>query len=258
MGWKKQWPEKKPRPKVAHLSNERKYLILKTLENGIISSPVLSALNINVRVLRGRFYFERLWPADAENEQSEIEVIARMTPLTTPRNMLLLEAEKSQGNWFKIAQGEAHKLINVISNDTKGTFHGLGALNKSLCNLDDGIDRLEVTMDDNLRFIYKRTGEMCSVQESLYHFFGLPIDVIAEPSLWYQYHRKPEIVEVSEDLSRILVSFSSMSMSGSQFHGTCLYANIEGFWESFTIKPNKSSDIASAIIWLEKRNWMSW
>ena len=256
MVWRNKWPEKKPRPKVKSLSSERKEQILESLENGITTSPVLSALSIRVRALRGRFYIERLWPT--EDEQSEIEVIGRITPLSSPRNNLLLEVEKSHGNWYKITQGGAQKLINAIANDMDGTFHGLGVLNKSLCDLEEGIDRLEVTMDDNLHFIYKNTGEMCSVQESLYHFFGLPIDVIAKPSLWYQYHRKPEIVDVSEDLSRILVTFSSMSMSGSQFHGTCLYAKIEDLWEAFTIKPNMSHDIEAAVTWLEKRKWVSW
>jgi hypothetical protein len=256
MGWRRQWPEKMPRPEVKSLSSERKERILESLENGIVTSPVLSALSIRVRALRGRFYLERLWPN--EDEQYEIEVIGRITPLTTPRNRLLLEVEKSHGNWCEITHGEAQKLINAIANDIDGTFHGLGVLNKSLSDLEEGVDRFDVTMDDDLRFIYKNTGEMCSVQESLFHFFGLPIDVIAEPRHWYQYHRKPEIVEVSEDYSRILVTFSSMSMSGSHFHGTCLYAKIEGLWEAFTIKPNMSHDIATAILWLEKRNWISW
>jgi hypothetical protein len=252
MGWRNKWPEKEPRPEVKRLTGEHKERILKSLEKGITNSPVLSALHIRVRALRGRFYFERLWPA--EEEEFEIEVIGRVTPLTTVRDNLLLEVESSHGNWYKISEGGVRKILNKIANDMEGTFHGLGALNKSLCGLEKGIDRLEVTMDENLQFIYKKTGEKCSVQESLYHFFGLPIDVIAEPRDWYQYHRKPEIVEVSEDLSKILVTFSSMNMMfGSPFHGTCLYAKVDDSWNAYTVKPSMSHDIATAVTWLEKK-----
>ena len=254
MGWRNKWPEKEPRPEVMRLSSEHKERIIKSLEKGISKSPVLSALSIRVRALRGRFYFERLWSAEDE----KFEVIGRITPLTTERNNLLLEVEKSHGSWYKITEGGTRKVVNEIANDMDGTFHGLGALNKSLCDREKGIDRLEVTKDDNLQFFYKKTGVMCSVQESLYHFFGLPIDVIAEPRQWYQYHRTPEIVEVSEDLSRILVTFSSMNMmSGSQFHGTCLYAKNDDSWNAYTVRPNMSHDIAAAVSWLEKKKWVS-
>jgi hypothetical protein len=46
------------------------------------------------------------------------------------------------------------------------------------------------------------TAEKGSVQEALFHFFELPIDVIAEPSAWYAYRRMPMIVEVSDDQTR--------------------------------------------------------
>ena len=51
-----QWSEKASRPKLKRLSSEQKDNILKILEQGIASSPVLSALDIRVRALRGRFY----------------------------------------------------------------------------------------------------------------------------------------------------------------------------------------------------------
>ena len=34
-------------------------------------------------------------------------------------------------------------------------------------------------------FTYAESGKPCSAQETLYHFFGLPIYVIAQPSGWY-------------------------------------------------------------------------
>jgi hypothetical protein len=65
MGWKNCWPERQPRPKVKRLSKAQKDQILGTLSEGIGASPVLSALDIRVRAIRGRFYFERLWNAAA-------------------------------------------------------------------------------------------------------------------------------------------------------------------------------------------------
>ena len=113
-------------------------------------------------------------------------------------------------------------------------------------------------MQKDCRFFYADTGEGCTVQEALFHFFGVPIDVIAEPREWYRYHCKPEIVEVSEDQTRVLVRFTTMSMSGVSFGGTCLYARVDERWQAFTIKPNQSRSIATAMAWLEKRGWQDW
>ena len=46
-------------------------------------------------------------------------------------------------------------------------------------------------VDDSGKFVYADTNEGCSVQEALFHYFGLPIEIIAEPSGWYSYHRRP-------------------------------------------------------------------
>ena len=197
MRWKRNWPERKPRPKVKALSKRKKDEVQSTLVNGIDSSPVLTSLNIRVRALRGRFYIEQRWQDDS-NEEPETIVIGRVTPLVTPRGRLLLEAEKSRGNWYEVKTSFAKSLIEHIANDTKGTFHGLGTLNRSL--VAGGNQRLPVKMDKEFNFTYETTGETCSAQEALYHFFGVPIDVIAEPSGWYMYHRKPWIIEVSDDL----------------------------------------------------------
>ena len=80
---------------------------------------------------------------------------------------------------------------------------------------------------------------------------------MAEPRQWYIYHRKPQIVEVSKDQTRVLVEFTSYSMSGP-ISGVCLYAVVDGKWDAFTIKPNQSGDIATAIAWLKKRDWQEW
>jgi hypothetical protein len=257
MGWRRNWPERKPRPAVKALSKKRKDEILSKLVGGIESSPVLSSLNISARALRGRFYIEQLWMNDSDDEL-ESAIIGRITPLVTPRGRLLLEAEKSKGNWYEVKKGNAKTLIEHIANDTKGTFHGLGTLNRSLCDA-GGDQRLPVKMDKELNFTYKNTGEKCSTQEALYHFFDIPISVIAEPSGWYIYHRKPVIAEVSHDRKSVLVRFMSRDRYGSDFGGTCLYSKVNGDkWDAYPIKPNQSRNIKTSVSWLEKRKWVSW
>jgi hypothetical protein len=255
MGWKRRWPERPPRPKVRSLSSEERDQILDVFRKGIESSPVLSSLNIRVRALRGRFYLERVW--QFPGEESEIEVIGRATPLADSEKDLLLEVEKSKGNWYRVVQGTAKDVVTKIRGDTKGTFHGLGALDASLCKASGDPRRLRVELLEDFRFVYADTGEECTFHEALFHFFGIPIDVMAEPRQWYIYHRKPQIIEVSKDRTRVLVEFTSYSMSGP-ISGICLYAVVDGEWDAFTIKPNQSGDIATAIAWLKKRNWQEW
>lgn len=113
-------------------------------------------------------------------------------------------------------------------------------------------------LDEDGRFVYVDTGEGCSVQEALFHFFGLPIEVVAEPSAWYSYQRRPRIVEVSEDRTRVLVRFPATSMSGGSFGGTCLYLQRDGRWGAYTIKPSESQTIDQAEAWLVKRKWRAW
>lgn len=256
MGWRHNWPDRKPRPKVKVLSKAKKDEIQSKLVSGIDSSPVLTSLDICVRALRGRFYIEQLWQDDPE-EQPESVIIGRITPLTTPKGRLLLEAEKSKGNWYEVKTGFAKSLIDHIANDTRGTFHGLGDLNRSLVASRN--QRVIVKMDEDYNFTYEATGGTCSTQEALYHYFGVPINVIAEPSDWYIYHRRPFITEVSDDLRSVLVRFTSRDRYGSTFGGTCLYTNLhEDEWDAYPIKPNQSKNIETAIRWLEKRDWDSW
>ena len=113
-------------------------------------------------------------------------------------------------------------------------------------------------VDDSGKFVYTDTKEGCSVQEALFHCSGLPVEIIAEPSGWYSYHRRPRIVEASKDRTRVLVRFTAASMSGAVFGGTCLYAQRDGQWGAYTIKPSESQSIAQAEAWLVKRKWRAW
>ena len=220
----------------------------------IASSPVLTGLGLQVRSQRGRFYLER--PL-GEEDSAGVEAWGRITPLAGS-NDLLLEHEHRQGSWSEIARGSVGKLIRAIAGDTEGTFHGLGSLDKALRKAGKGLERLPVKRSGKTGFGYVGSGEKCSVQEALFHYFGLPLHVLVEPSEWYAYHRKPTIVEATADKSRVLVRFGAMSWSGESFGGTCLYALRDGRWAAYRIRPSESRDIASAEAWLVKRKWKQW
>lgn len=245
MRWRRDWSPRPRRPKVRRLDADEQEKLLAKLTKEIACSPVLSAFGLQVRLLRGRFYVERPTPAGAE-------VWGRITPLA---DELLLEHERR--SWQEIARGSAPKLIKTIAGDTRGTFHGLGALDNSLRKAGQGLTRLPMKINDERKFVYAESGESCSVQEALFHYFGLPVEVIAQPAAWYAYHRTPRIVECSEDRTRVLVRFTATSLSGS-FGGTCLYAVRGGSWGAYPIRPRESRHIASAEAWLVKRKWKPW
>jgi len=258
MRWRRRWPERTRtrRPAVRKLTDSEKTQILETLNEGIATSPVLTALGIQVRVARGRFYLER--QSQEEGSETNTPVWARITPLDGTKPELLLEVQGRRANWSEVARGQAAKLIKIVASDSRGTFHGLGRLDASLRKLKKGQDRLPMKMDRNRGFKYEDTAEKASVQEVLFHFFGLPIDVIAEPSAWYSYRRTPMIVEVSDDQTRVLVRFMATSMSGESFGGTCLYIHKDDGWAACTVKPSESETITTAEAWLVKRKWRAW
>ena len=258
--WGQRWdyPERPPRPKVKKLTDAEKKAILDKLNKGIDASPVLTALQFRFRSLRGRFYLERLFTTASDDDETCIDVSGRITPVGSKKNTYLFEKEKSKNNWYEIVQGSIPKIINIITNDTKGTFHGLGSLEKSLRQ--KGVPKQQLKMvvtDEEIQFINEKNSEVCSVQEALYHYFNVPMDIIAEPRGWYEYHRTPHIEEVSKDQKKILVSFIANGMMGS-FDGRCLYAEIDNKWNVFIIKPNQSRNIDTALAWLEKRKWKDW
>ncbi|SPE62773.1 hypothetical protein SBV1_90021 [Verrucomicrobia bacterium] len=257
MQWGQRYSYVRPaRPKARSLKAEEAGQISARLKSAIDRSPILRAFGVQVRSLRGRFYLEWRW--DPVDRPETISSYGRITPLEKPPGELLLEAPYGGDQWSRVGTGSPEKLIKLVAGDTKGTFHGLGALDKSLQATKAGLERLPVDQRERGKFVYAETGKKCSVQETLYHFFGLPIHVIAQPSGWYSYHRTPEIEEFSEDRTRVLVSFTAMSWSGENFGGTCLYLKREERWGAYTIRPNQSQNIATAEAWLTKRNWKSW
>jgi hypothetical protein len=242
MRWRQRWPERQPRPETRTLTDDEREKHLATMIKEIAASPVLTGLGLQVRSQRGRFYLERRL---GEGDSAGVEAWGRVTPLTESAD-LLLEQERRKGSWSEIDKGSARKLIKTIAGDTKGTFHGLGALDKALRQSDKGLERLPVKREGQAKFVYAGTGVECSAQEALFHHFGLPLHVLVEPSEWYSYHRKPAIIEGSEDRTRVLVRFGAMSLSGESFGGTCLYARREGNWAAYRIRPSESRDITTA------------
>ena len=255
MGYGQSWPERKPRPKARSLSDEDKTKILAMMTKEIALSPVLSGLGVQVRLQRGRFYLEK--PCD-EDDSAEVEELGRITPLAGLDAGLLLEVEHRKGSWSEVAKGSVQKLIRAVASDSEGTFHGMGSLDKALRKSGNGLERVTVELRGNRTFVYAGTGVECSVQEALFHYFGLPLTVIAEPSEWYSYHREPKIVEVNPERTRVLVRFTADSFDGTEFGGTCLYACQDGKWDAYTIKPSESRDIVTAETWLVKRKWRAW
>ena len=192
----KRLAEKPPRPKVRRLSAAEQQEVLASMNKAIARSPVLSAFGIRARLLRGRFYLERTM-------QSGIDVWGRITPVGEAKSEFLLEVERRAGSWSEVAKGSVLKLVNRMANDTRGTFHGLGSLETSLRKAGQGLTRQAVKASGKAKFTYAETGKMCGVQETLFHFFGLPVEVIAQPSRWYSYRRNPRIVEFSKDRTKV-------------------------------------------------------
>ncbi|MGO8677021.1 MAG: hypothetical protein ACLQVX_14255 [Limisphaerales bacterium] len=245
------------RPKALDPKADEAEQVSARLKAAIDCSPVLRAFDVRVRALRSRFYLEWRW--SLPDEPVEVSTYGRITPLEMPPGELLLEAPYGQGRWSRVGTSSPEKLIKIVAGDAQGTFHGLGRLDKSLRNAAKlCLERLPVTNCASNEFVYAETGKRCSAQEALYHFFGLPIQIVAQPTHWYSYHRKPGIVEFSEDRTRVLVRFTAMSWSGECFGGTCLYAKRDERWQAYTIRPNQSQTIAMAEAWLVKRNWKSW
>jgi hypothetical protein len=258
MNWRrKNFYSSPPRPKALTLTADEQDQIVAKLSTEIAGSPVLSAFGVQVRPLRNRFHLEWCW--DPEEQPQVKSTHGRITPVGAGAQQLLLEVQHGRDRWSGVETGSPKKIIDLIAGDKNGTFHGLGTLDKSLRKIGrTDSNRLPVTQLDPAKFVYSESGKPCSISEVLYHHFELPIHIIAQPSAWYSYHRTPEIVESSQDRTRVLVRFTAESFSGESFGGTCLYICRNGRWTACTIRPNQSGDIASAEAWLSKRNWVPW
>lgn len=221
---------------------------------------MLTELRHQVRFARGRFYIERQIDENLGSleQNNNNEVIARITPLSDPEGAFLFEVGGTN-HWRTITQGKSPTMSRTLTQRGAETFYGLGTLDASIRKArKQSSGMLSIINTDNTEFRYRNTDEKCSVQETLFHFFGLRIDVIAEPVEWYTYGRVPAIVEVSDDDHAILVQFSASGINGATFGGACLYISRDDLWTVYKIRPNQSGSIHSATQWLEKRNWKGW
>lgn len=246
--WRNRWGDRSytPRPKLHKLSAERRDTVRDQLAEGIEGSPVLSALGWTVHARRGRFYFEEGGA-----------VVGRVTP-TGPRE-LLLEVQ-GRSSWRQDAKKRsAAALVTHIASDDRGTFHGLGPLDTML--REHGTARLEMCPTEGRPDAWwyldlaPADGTATTV-EVLYHAFGVPIPVIAEPRGWWARHRTPAIAEHRP--GAVLVDFEQMSAYGDRFGGRCLYTTRDGAWGAYTIRPNQSASIDTSLAWLHKRDWRPW
>jgi hypothetical protein len=221
MRWRSNdWPAYRPRPKVAKLSTADLERLHASVTRFVARSRVLSAVVAQVTCARGRVYVWR------EGD----DLWARLTPLS--RAALLLETPWRTG-WSEYKRGEARSVLASLERDPHGTLHGLGVL------------------------VRKRKDGRRSVQEILHDDHGVPLSVVAEPRHWYELRRQPAIAEVDRDRGRILARFESFGPFGG-FGGTCLYAQRDGEWDCYTIKPSAAATIESAEAWLVKRSWEDW
>lgn len=250
MRWRKeQSTQSAARPKAAKLSKEQAEPLLKSVSRSLEKAPVLSELGHTATFSRGRFYIQQT--------TAPTGVIGRITPLCEPEQSFVLETGNSDSGWQFEKKGKIRSITNALSNDGAEMFYRLGDLDKSI-KKHSGKNPV-IVKTGAMDFHYQEPNQQpCSVQAVLYHFFQLPITVIAEPREWYAYHRRPQFMEISTDNTKVLVQFSASSMNGATFGGTCLYIKQNHLWTVYRIKPNQSSSIDSAIQWLEKREWRGW
>lgn len=214
------WPERVPRPKLAKLSKEELQRLHARAKKFVEGSVILRELVEDVQLSRGRLY---LW-------REPEDMMARITPLG--QRSMLLETPR-RNSWTEHKRGQLATVLKTVESDTRGTFHGLGSL------------------------VAKKRGSTPSSQEVLHRDLKIPVRILAEPGYWYSMHRKPSIAEVNDTKDRALVRFVAHGMSDS-FHGTCVYAQREGEWGCYTIKPSASETIATAEAWLSKHDWKGW
>ena len=248
------WPERIARPAVRKLEAQETQAVVDSLTAALQASPVLTALRYRIQARRGRFYYE-----SEGDVVGDYVGVARVTPLADEAASFLLEVEQGSGSWRNVYKGTVRGVGKCVGGDSEGTFHGLGRLDASIRKaVADKRSRLLFEKSKPLHYHSVSTGKVFSVPEVLFHVFEVPIPVIAEPSGWYQCHRKPNLCEVDETEKRILVEFTAETFMGESFGGRCLYCRHDGRWNAFRIKPNQSASIVSSLAWLEKRAWKPW
>jgi hypothetical protein len=235
------------RPKRKALAAEDAKKMLKRAQKRIAASYVLSRMPVEARLLRGRLY---VYGPEGDDEGPW----ARITPLAGSREKFLLDAPYGDG-WREVAQGSLSKTLRLIAEDDRGTFHGLGSVEKQINRAVESASQVTLA---GRKFVHADDGSPCTAAEVLHFYFGVPLHVAREPVIWYERHRKPSIVQFHVRRKRILVRFEQVSLYGERFGGTCLYAHVDGSWGAYGVKPSESRNIRTAEAWLIKTQWESW
>jgi hypothetical protein len=231
MSWGRKQTTYQQRPEAAQLDATEGESVLSRLRTELARSPLLVGLKFAIQARRGRFYLEQ-----------GAEVVGRITPLSTAEYLL---EKPSASRWVEVASGTPQKLLQAVANDSRGDFHGLGALNKALVKRGS-----EAHLNEK--------GSRAGAAEIMHFRFGVPLKVLVEPKDWYAKHRRPTVVEIDDAQERILVEFSATSSSGESVRGRCIYLKRDRTWECFTLRPSQSANIEMAVAWLEKRKWVGW
>ncbi len=249
MRWRKfSSRDKTPRPKAKALDEKASRQLLERTQAGIARSYVLSHIPVLPTIRRSRLYL--FGPYGKEEGPW-----ARITPIARSRQFLL---DRPWGDgWSEQKKGALAALIRFIGEDTVGTFHGLGAIERHMKAVGLDAPPAEQVRFKKGKFVHTSDASPCAVCEVLHFFFGVPLNVVREPVEWYERHRTPSIAAFDIERKRILVHFSQVSGYG-EFGGTVLYAWKDGAWAAYTIKPKESSTIETAEAWLGKRDWEGW
>ena len=253
MSWKDKWSHRDDvqpkRPARRKLDLTARDALLAELRRAIAKTIVHPALGVRVVAEHGFLHFDR--PA-ATNPQ-QWEGMARALPRA--EGGLLLEAHSSRGGHFEVKKGSTAIVVRALAEGAAGTFHGVGAVEQRARRTKRRLER-EALVQTAEGFVYAADGMSASVPEVLYHHFEVPLDVAGEPREWYAYHRRPAIREIAPGL--VLVGFSADSFTGPHFGSTCLYAERDGVWAAYPVRPNAAETIATAEAWLAKRKWEAW
>jgi hypothetical protein len=236
MSWGRVRPAYQARAEAAKLDAGERESVLARLRTELALSPVLVGLKFAIEARRGRFYLEQ-----------GTEAVGRITPLSVDDYAL----EKPHGrSWVEVARGTPEALVRAVANDSRGDFHGLGAINKALVKRGS-----EAHLDETGRY---QDGDKAGAAEMMHFRFGVPLKVLVEPKDWYTRHRHPAVVEVDPIQRRLLVEFTATSWSGESLGGRCIYLKRSRTWECYTLRPSQSANIEVAVAWLEKRKWVGW
>jgi hypothetical protein len=148
--------------------------------------------------------------------------------------------------------------LRLIAEDERGTFHGLGAIEKKIRGMPPGAEPKDQVILEGRKFVHADDRSPCTVGEVLHWYFDVPLNVTREPVIWHERHREPSLVEFEVERRRVLVRFEQFSLQGERFGGTCLYAHVNGSWGAYGVKPSESGSIQKAEAWLVKKEWCGW